>query len=115
MLRDQIAELEADIEDLSQAAERCRKIGIAAQVLMAGGAFLLMLAVLGLWRLGPAALVTSLAAILGGIALYGSNKRTRDDTMAAIRAKEADRAALIDALRAARFQALSHRGGPAVA
>ena len=50
MLRDQIAELEADIEDLSQAAERCRKIGIAAQVLMAGGAFLLMLAVLGLWR-----------------------------------------------------------------
>jgi hypothetical protein len=98
MLRDQIAELEADIEDLSEAAERCRKIGIAAQVLMAGGAFLLMFAVLGLWRLGPAALVVSLAAILGGIALYGSNKRTRDDTMAAIRAKEADRAALIDAL-----------------
>ena len=98
MLRDQIAELEADIEDLSEAAERCRKIGIAAHVLMAGGAFLLMLAVLGLWRLGPAALVVSLAAILGGIALYGSNKRTRDDTMAAIRAKEADRAALIDAL-----------------
>jgi len=98
MLRDQIAKLEADIEDLSAAAERCRKIGIAAQVLMAGGAFLLMLAVLGLWRLGPAALVVSLAAILGGIALYGSNKRTRDDTMVAIRAKEADRAALIDAL-----------------
>ena len=97
-MRDQIAELEGDIEDLSQAAERCRKIGIAAQVLMAGGALLLMFAVLGLWRLGPAALVASLAAILGGIALYGSNKRTRDDTMEAIRAKEAERAALIDAI-----------------
>ena len=97
-MRDRIAEPEADIEDLSEAAERCRKIGIAAQVLMAGGAFLLMLAVLGLWRSGPAALVASLAAIPGGIALYGSNKRTRDDIVAAIRAKEADRAALIDAL-----------------
>jgi hypothetical protein len=97
MLRDQIAELEADIEDLSLPS------GAGKSALLPKCWWLAVpsswcLPCLGLWRLGRAALVVSLAAILGGIALYWSNKRTRDDTMAAIRVKEADRAALIDAL-----------------
>jgi hypothetical protein len=71
--REQIADLEAEIEHLSEAAERCRKISIAAQALVAAGGLVLVATPIGLLRLGPTALVAAIAAILGGLALYGSN------------------------------------------
>lgn len=97
-LREPIADLEAEIETLSEAADRCRKIGMAAQGVIAIGGVLFLLLMTGFLPFGPT-FVLALAAVLGGLALLGSNKRTWDETVAGIRELEARRAELIDALR----------------
>jgi hypothetical protein len=97
-LHQQIAELEAKIEELSDAAERCWKIGMAAKGMLGAGAVLFLILATGLFRLGPVTFVIALAAVLTGIALFGSNKRMRDEIMASIRAHEERRAEIIDAL-----------------
>lgn len=98
-LPDRIAELEAEILALAEAAQRCRKISFLAKALIAAGGLLLVLIVLGVFRSGATALVIALAAGLGGIALLGSNKRSWDETLASLQAREAQRTALIDQLR----------------
>ena len=76
---EKIEALEAEIEALSAAGERCRKIMVAANAGTFAGAFFLVLSLLGL--IGPVPFVLSIAAVLAGLALYGTNKRTRDDTL----------------------------------
>jgi len=98
-LPERIAELEAEILALSEAAQRCRKIGFLARGMIGAGGLLFLVLLTGLWRSGAVALVLALTAVLGGIALLGSNKRTWDEILASIRAKEAQRSALIDQLR----------------
>jgi hypothetical protein len=93
---EQIARLETEIDELAEAAERCRKISMAAKTAVATGIPLLLMSLIG-W-LGPLALVSGLSAALGGLALLGSNQRTWDDTLADIRLREAQRAELIDGL-----------------
>jgi hypothetical protein len=93
---EQIARLEAEIDELADAAQRCRKVSIAAKVAIATGLQVLVMSLVG-W-LGPFALVCGLSAALGGIALFGSNRRTWDDTLADIKLREAQRAELIDGL-----------------
>ena len=95
---EQIAELEARIEELFGAAERCRKSIMAARVVMAAGGLLLMIIMLGLFRREPMAFITGLTAVLGGVVLLGSTKSTLNEIMASIRAHEARRAQLINAL-----------------
>jgi len=96
---DDMDELEARIEALAASIERCRKISLAAKLIIAaGGAWLVML-LLGIVDFAPYALVASLAAIIGGIVLVGSNSTTWKQTEAALRRTEAARAALIDELR----------------
>jgi hypothetical protein len=92
---DQIVELEAEIERLRDAAERCRKIGLAAKLALGLG--LASLASALLW-FNPVALVLGLALPLGGLALLGSNRSTLDEVAARIRATEARRAGVIDDL-----------------
>jgi hypothetical protein len=93
---EKIEALEAGIEALSEAAERCRKIMVAANAGTFAGAFFLVLSLLGL--IGPVPFVLSIAAVLAGLALFGTNKRTRDDILAQIRALEAQRSMMIDGL-----------------
>jgi hypothetical protein len=50
-----------------------------------------------LGQAGPAAFVFA-AAILGGIAVFGSNKTTRDQVISAIKVHEARRAEMINRL-----------------
>lgn len=95
---DEIANLEAEIEGLSDAAERCQKIESAAKVAIAVGGLLLLVVATGMLRLGPEPLLLGIAATLGGIALKGSSRSSRDKIMASIRALEAQRAELIDTL-----------------
>jgi hypothetical protein len=97
-LHQDIADLEASIEDLSDAAERCLRIGRAAKSLIAVGALLLLVVATGLFRLGPVTFVVGIAAVLSGLALFGSNNRTRDEILATIKAHETRRAEMIDAL-----------------
>jgi hypothetical protein len=98
-LPERIADLEAEILTLAEAAQRCRKISFLAKGLIAVGGLLLTLIVLGVFRSGATALVIALAAGLGGIALLGSNQRSWDETLASLKAREAQRTALIDQLR----------------
>src|SRR5215207_7695023 len=95
-LHDEIAELEAEIDGLSGAAERCRKITLAAKAVITAGGLLLLIILTGLIQFGPAALVAAITAVLGGITLFGLNQSTRDQIIAQIKAHEARRAELID-------------------
>ena len=69
---EQIARLEAEVDELIEAAERCRKINMAGKAAVATGLPLLMISMLG-W-LGPLALISGLTAVLGGIVLLGSTR-----------------------------------------
>ena len=105
-MREQIAELEAEIEELREAADRCRKIRSIARVAVVLGILLLSAMLLELPATGPVAFVIAITAILGGIALKGSNESTRDDLIARIRVHEAQRAEMIDGLELRRCESL---------
>jgi hypothetical protein len=90
-----VADLETEIDGLRDAAERCRKIDIAARVAFALGCIILFTAFL---RSSAFALVIGIAAVLGSVALLGSNRGTRDEITAAIRTQEARRSEMIDGL-----------------
>jgi hypothetical protein len=92
----QIAQLEAEIEALAAASERCRKIGLAARAAMAVGGVWLMAILVGAIRPEGMALVGATTAILGGIVTFGSNTGTARQTAAAMQAAETRRAELID-------------------
>jgi hypothetical protein len=92
---DEISDIEARIEALAEAAERCRKFILASKVAVAGGAILLLVAMLGLFGAGGSAALGSIALMLGGIVSFGSNVSTLRQTEASIGAAEARRAHLI--------------------
>ena len=94
-LRDDIAELEARIEALSESIERCRKISLASRLAIAAGAAWLALLIVGLVAFAPYELVAALAAVLGGIVLLGSNSTTWTQAETALDQAEAMRADLI--------------------
>jgi hypothetical protein len=91
---DDIALLEARLEDLAEAAERCRKIILGSQIAIVAGAVLLLGVILGLFA-SAEVFFGSIAAILGGIVSLGSNVSTLQQTTDAIRAAEALRSELI--------------------
>ncbi|CAL78086.1 conserved hypothetical protein, putative membrane protein [Bradyrhizobium sp. ORS 278] len=91
----QIALIEARLEQLADTAERCRKIILASKIVIAGGAVLLLGAVLGLLGSDAVALLGAIAAVLGGIVSLGSNVSTLRQTTAAMAAAEALRSDLI--------------------
>jgi hypothetical protein len=50
-----------------------------------------------IWH-SPLALVIAIGAILGSLALLGSNRRTHDETVAALKEQEAKRSDLIESM-----------------
>jgi hypothetical protein len=95
---DEMSELEARIEELAEAAERCRKFVLASKLAIAGGAVLLLVVILGLFGTGQISALGSIALILGGIVSLGSNVSTLRQTEAAIGEAETMRSHLIDAI-----------------
>jgi hypothetical protein len=93
---DEIADLEAEIAALVNAADRCRKVMFVAKAATLAGSLLFAVTLSGLVRFGPVPLVAAITATLGGIALFGSHRSTLDQITAQIRAHEARRAELID-------------------
>jgi hypothetical protein len=91
--REVIADLEAEIEHLRDAAERCRKIDLGTKLALGLGVACFASALV--W-FKPLALILGLGLVLGGLALYGSNRTTLDEIVARIRTTEARRAELID-------------------
>ncbi len=95
-LHDQISQLEADIEDLTEAVERCRKVTLISKVAIAAGGIWLLALTLGAIRFDAGAMIASMALVIGGMVVFGSNMSTSKQTTVAIKAAEARRAELID-------------------
>ena len=93
---DEIARLEEHIEKLAAKIESCRKFILASRIAMAGGGIVLAAMFLGAIRFDPAAMAAAVAALLGGIVVWGSNGSTAREAVKELAAAEADRAALIE-------------------
>jgi hypothetical protein len=96
--REQIIRLEAEIDQLAETIERCRKIRLVGQAAVALGAMLFLAVIFTPMSYSPAALMAAIALILGGIVVLGSNRSTSQQAFAALRTAEADRAELISQL-----------------
>lgn len=94
-----IARIEEHIEALRHSIETCRKIALAAKVLIALGALWLVLTLLGQVDFVPLMLIFALAAVIGGVVLAGSNATTWSDTEASLQASEAMRAGIIERMQ----------------
>jgi hypothetical protein len=92
---DEISRIEARLEQLAEAAERCRKIILVSRAAIAAGAAGLLVMMLGLFGSGPVTALGSIALVLGGIVSLGSNVSTLQQTMAAIGEAELLRSDLI--------------------
>jgi hypothetical protein len=105
-LRDQIARLEAEIEELAKTLEGCRKAMLLSKVAIAVG---------GIWilayffmRFDPTTMIAAIAAVIGGVVVLGSNLTTSKQTAAAMKVAERHRAELIDMID---LRAVGESGG----
>ena len=95
-LRDQIARIEADIDELARTLDGCRKAMLFSKVATAAGGIWILAYLLGAIRFDPVTMIGAIAAIIGGVVVFGSNWSTSKQTMAAMKAAETHRAELID-------------------
>jgi hypothetical protein len=93
---DEISRIEAQLEELAEFSERCRKIISVSKAAIAGGVALLLIMMLGLFGSNQVAAIGSIAVVLGGIVSLGSNVSTLRQTMSAMSAAEALRSDLIN-------------------
>ena len=96
--RDEIAQLETQIEALAETIDRARKFVVAARVAMTAGGLLLAAILLGVIRFDPATVMLALSAVIGGIVVFGSNTSTTKQAVVEMKRAEARRAALIGGL-----------------
>ena len=92
---DEIERLEAQIDELADRLESCRKFILAARIAVAAGGIVLVAILFGAVRFDPMWLSLAVAALLGGIVAWGSNVATAKEATAELAKAETDRAALI--------------------
>lgn len=92
---DEIERLEAQIDEIERRLKSCRKFILASRIAVVGGGIVFVAMLLGAIRFDPAVMAAAFAAVLGGIAVWGSNGSTAKEATAELRATEAHRAALI--------------------
>jgi hypothetical protein len=95
---DEIERLEAQIDELVAKLESCRKFILVSQIAIVAGAILLAALLLGLIRFDATEMVAAVAALLGGIVGWGSNRSTAQEAGAELAAAEAERKALIGSI-----------------
>jgi hypothetical protein len=96
--RDEIERLEAQIDVLSAKIDNCRKFILAARIATAAGGLALAAILFGLLRPELSWLAAAMAAVLGGIVVWGANGSTAKEAAEQLAAAEARRAALIGGL-----------------
>ncbi len=96
--RNEIAEIEARIEDLDRTLAGCRKVELASKAAIIGGAVWLMVMIFGLVFVSGLQLIAALALLIGGIVVFGSNVGTERQTRGKIALLETRRDELIDAI-----------------
>jgi hypothetical protein len=96
--RDEIERLEAHIEYLAAKIENCSKFIWAGRIAMAGGGIVLLAMLFGAMWPDLTWMTGAMAAILGGIVMFGSNNSTAKEAASELAAAEASRAALIGSI-----------------
>jgi len=94
--RDEISRIEADIEELAKTLESCRRAMLHSKVAIAAGGIWILAYSLGAIRFDPTAMISAIAAVIGGVVIFGSNTSTLKQTTIAMKAAETLRAELID-------------------
>ena len=92
---DQVVRLEALIEELTAKIESCRKFILVSRIATWGGGVVLFAMFFGVMRFDLGAMAAAVAALLGGIVVWGSNRSTANEAANAMAVAEADRTALI--------------------
>jgi cell division septum initiation protein DivIVA len=93
-----IADLEAEIDSLSDAAEQCRKSMIVAKAAVVAGILLFGASLLGLIRSDPIILVIGIAVTIAGIGFFGSSRGSLGRLQEKIQVREARRNEMIDGM-----------------
>ena len=97
-LRDQISRIETDIEEYALTLEGCRKAMLLSKVAIAAGIAFLAANLLGAIWLNSVAVIGAMAAVIGGVVVFGSNLTTSRQATSAMAALERHRAELIDTI-----------------
>jgi hypothetical protein len=95
-LRDQIAQLEGEIDQLADKLETCRKFMLFSKVVIGAGAIWILAYLFGAIGFDPTTMVGAIGATIGGVVLLGSNSTTAKMATTAIMSAERRRAELID-------------------
>jgi hypothetical protein len=93
--RDEIVRLEAQIDELAERIESCRKFILAGRIAVIGGGIVLIAMLIGAIH-DLSVMAVAMAAILGGIVVAGSNRSTTKEATNELTAAEAKRSALIE-------------------
>src|SRR5258708_31817450 len=94
-LREQISQIEAEIEELAEIIESCRKLILVAKVAIAAGGVLILAITVGVIRFDPTVMIGAIAAVIGGTVVFGSNPRRVKQTIRTIEAAKPRRTARI--------------------
>ena len=97
-LHKQIADLETEIDHLSDRAEQCRKSMIVARAAVVAGILLFGASLLELIRSDAIALVVGIAVTIAGIGFFGSSRGSLEQLVEKIRIREARRTQMIDGM-----------------
>lgn len=92
-----IERLEERIEQLTETLERCRKLDLIGKGAVVLGLVVLIAVLMGLIYVDTA-LIAALAAIIGGFVAVGANGSTAEQAANDLRAAEAERSGLINAI-----------------
>ena len=112
-LRDQISRIETDIEEYAITLEGCRKAMLLSKVAIAAGIAFLAANLLGAIWLNSVAVIGAMAAVIGGVVVFGSNLTTSRQATSAMAALERHRAELIDTINLRTIGENDRLSGPA--
>jgi|GraSoiStandDraft_46_1057282.scaffolds.fasta_scaffold343951_2 hypothetical protein len=94
--REEIVQLEAQIDELGASIESCRKFILAGRIAVMGGGAVLITMLSGAIQFDSSVMALAIAAVLGGIVAAGSNRSTAKEAMHELSVAETRRKALIE-------------------